>query len=247
MSRALSTILLLGILPLQAAQSSLAEGYAAFSRGDYSRARSELMPPAAAGDAAAAYHVGLMYWEGMGVPRNPTVAVTWLASAAEQGHSVAQFILGLAYDQGSGVARDFRLAARWMMEAAERGNADAQYYLGSYYHAGRGIVQNEVEAYRWVERSVEYGIGHDRLLDGLLFLGAAREWGRGVRQDLIEAYKWFVLAAGYSISDSQMHEEAGRAMGALSTRLSNTEIEEARQRAQGWLDRKPGLARLPNL
>jgi len=244
MNRALSTILWLGFVTTQAAQAGLAEGYAAFSSGNYARAHEELASAAAAGDATAAYHVGLLYWEGRGVRRNPTAAVAWMASAAEQGHSIAQLILGLAYDRGDGVPQDFRIAARWMLEAAERGNADAQYHIGSYYRYGRGIAQNAAEAYRWVERSVDYGIGHDRLLDGLLFLGAAREWGRGTPRDLIEAYKWFVLAGGYSVDAAQMYEEAGRAMGALSTRMTTAEIAEARLRARQWLDSKPGLARL---
>jgi len=240
----ITTVLFLLVVPFRHAQAGVAEGYEALSDGDYRRAREELTPAAGAGDATAAYYIGLMFWEGMGVPRNPATAVSWLASAAERGHSNAQLILGLAYANGDGVIQDFRLAARWMMEAAERGNADAQYHLGSYYHDGRGIAQDNAEAYDWVARSVEYGIGHDRLLDGFLFLGAAREWGRGVPQDLVEAYKWFVLAAGYSIDAAQTYEEAGRAMGALSTRMRTDEMEQAHLRAQQWIDRKRGIVRV---
>ena len=120
MSRTLGTLLLLSLIPVELVQAGLAEGYEAFSEGSYERAREELMPAAMAGDATAAYHIGLLYWEGMGVPRNPAAAVSWLAPAAERGHSIAQLILGLAYATGDGITQDYRLSARWMMEAADR-------------------------------------------------------------------------------------------------------------------------------
>src|SRR5688572_6216113 len=117
-------------------------GSRAFEAGDYREALAQLQP-LAAHDATAAYYVGLAYWEGKGIERNPKVAVSWFAVAAEQQHTRAQLMLATAYEYGSGVQRDYRLAAQWMRAAAEGGDATAQYYLGQYYRNGLGVVQSD--------------------------------------------------------------------------------------------------------
>jgi TPR repeat protein len=228
----------IALLRVGVAEAGLSEGYWAFRIGDFERARIELSPLAAGGDGIAAYYLGLMYWEGKGVERDPAAAVSWISRAAQSGQSEAQLTLATAYALGEGAPRDYQLAAKWMAEAAERGNSDAQYYLGLYYRDGKGIVQSDVEAYTWIHRSVEYGVSHDRLLEALLYLGAAREWDRGMPQNLVEAYKWFALAAGYSLDEARIFEEAGRAMGALSTRMTASEMSRARRLAREWRDAK---------
>lgn len=56
---------------------------------DYARSISRLTPLAEKGQANAQYSLGYMYYNGLGVPRNDTVALKWLVSAAQQGNKNA--------------------------------------------------------------------------------------------------------------------------------------------------------------
>ncbi|MGI9259011.1 MAG: tetratricopeptide repeat protein [Gammaproteobacteria bacterium] len=228
--------LLLTLVTSQA-QAGLAEGYAAYERGEFESAYAELLPVAEAGDVNAAYYLGLLYWEGQGVDKNVDNALVWLNDAAERGHTGAQLTVALAHERGQGVQQNYHVGAEWMMEAARGGNADAQYLLGVRYRDGRGVVQDHREALRWIERSVSGDRLNPLFLDSLLFLAAAREWGRGASQDLTEAYKWYTLAAGYSTNDARIYDDAVRSMDALSTRMAAASIAEAQHRAETWRSR----------
>ena len=60
---------------------------------------------AEAGDATAQYSLGLMYYNGEGVPKDSAEAVKWYRKAADQGYADAQFNLGLNYANGEGVPK----------------------------------------------------------------------------------------------------------------------------------------------
>ena len=222
------------LLQVPVVTAGLAEGYEAYVRGEYEIAYTELLPVAEAGDYNAGYYLGLLYWDGYGVEKDVDTAVVWLNDAAARGHTGAQLMIALAYESGHGVEQNYHLGAEWMSEAARGGNSDAQYLLGTYYRDGRGVVQSYREAYAWIERSVTGDISNALFLDALLSLGAAREWGRGLPQDLVESYKWYAFAAGYSAGEVRIFDSAGRAMDALSTRMTAAEIAEAQRRADDW-------------
>ena len=219
------------LLQVRVVTAGLAEGYDAYVRGDYEIAYTELLAAARAGDVNASYYLGLLYWDGNGVERDVGMGVVWLSDAAVHGHTGAQLVVALAYDSGRELEQNFHLGAGWMREAARGGNADAQYLLGTYYRDGRGVVQNYREAYAWTERSVTGDRSNAYFLDALLSLGAACEWGRGLPQDLVEPYKWYAAAAGNSAGKVRIFDAAGRAMDALSTRMTGAQIVEAQRRA----------------
>ncbi|WP_162913370.1 tetratricopeptide repeat protein [Rhodospirillaceae bacterium SYSU D60014] len=109
---------------------SLAEGKAAYRRGEYSAALGALLPAAEAGDRDAQYCVATLYRDGKGTPQDEDRAIHWYRKAAERGHAEAQFELGRAYDEGTVVPQDDVEAARWYEQAARHGHAKAQYLLG---------------------------------------------------------------------------------------------------------------------
>ena len=102
------------MLPLQADAATSRQGAAAFSRGDYLRASSILIPLAEHGDAVAQAYLGFMFETGRGVPQNYSEAAMWFRRSAEQGNGAAQYSLGLLYDKGFGVPRDAIEAHRWL-------------------------------------------------------------------------------------------------------------------------------------
>ncbi len=142
------------------AWAGLAEGVAAYNRGDYVTALREFRPLANQGDADAQNNLGALYYHGKGVPEDDAKAVKWFRKAAEQGNAGAQYNLGVMYDKGLGVPQDHAEAVKWFRKAAEQGDADAQNNLGLMYGKGRGVPQDYVQAHMW------YSLAASRLPPG---------------------------------------------------------------------------------
>ncbi len=71
-----------------------------------------LTQQAEGGDAAAVFHLGCCYRDGIGVVQSHEQAVTWFQRAAQLGDADAQVNLGVAYKQGRGVAQSWEEAVR---------------------------------------------------------------------------------------------------------------------------------------
>ena len=102
------------------AWAGLAEGAAAYLRGDYATALREWRPLAEQGDALAQSVLGGMYEKGQGVPQDYAEAVRWYRKAANQGNALGQFNLGVMYGKGQGVPQDYVQAHMWSNLAASR-------------------------------------------------------------------------------------------------------------------------------
>lgn len=108
--------------------------------------------------ASAQYHLGFMYWHGLGVSQDYGESVNWLRRSAEFGHEEAEYLLGMAYSSGQGIGQDHAEAVKWFRKAAEQGNADAQNSLGDVYSSGQGIGQDYAEAAKWYRKAAEQGM-----------------------------------------------------------------------------------------
>jgi len=73
-------------------------------------------------DARAQNSLGVMYYNGEGVPQDDAEAVKWFRKAAEQGHAEAQYGLGFMYRYGKGVPQDDAKAYTWFAVAAANGH-----------------------------------------------------------------------------------------------------------------------------
>ncbi|MBN4048105.1 sel1 repeat family protein [bacterium AH-315-O15] len=102
------------------------------------------------GAADAQNNLGVMYYNGEGVPLDHVEAVRWYRLAADQGFAAAQLNLGVMYDRGRGVPQDYVEAVRWYRLAVDQGFAAAQYNLGFMYDRGRGVPLDYAEALKWV-------------------------------------------------------------------------------------------------
>lgn len=89
------------------AQAGLAEGVEAIGKGDFKAALVQLQPLAEQGNADAQFNLGLMYFNGTGVPQDDQLALKWFRLSADQGDAFAQFALGNMYYMGRGVTRNF--------------------------------------------------------------------------------------------------------------------------------------------
>ncbi len=149
-----------------------------------------LRSAAIAGDAAAAYEVGLRYVEGKGVPVNFEQAALWFKRAADKGLVPAQFRLASLLEKGKGVPKDIDRARALYLAAANKGNAKAMHNLAVIYAEGIDGKSDYASAIKWFRMASKRGLADSQFNLGVL---AAR--GIGMNPDLSEAYKWFALAA----------------------------------------------------
>jgi hypothetical protein len=127
----------------------LEDGNVAFDAGHYTDARQLWSDAARAGNAQAAFNLGLLYDLGDGVPSSATTAVHWYRRAAESGLGAAAFNVGVMYDSGRGVPLDRAKAAIWYARAAALGEARAAFNLGQLYEDGDGVAKNLDAAKAW--------------------------------------------------------------------------------------------------
>jgi len=150
--------LVLSIVCLAApAWADFKAGEKAYQGGDYATALREWQPLAKQGQSVAQYHLGLLYANGQGVPKDDAQARQWYEKAAAQGHANAQVNLGSLYDYGRGGPQDFRMAVRWYLRSANQGNDLAQRKLGLLYERGDGVPKDYVQAYMWYKLGAANG------------------------------------------------------------------------------------------
>ena len=117
----LATLLPL-LIPAQGWGADFRKGDEAYMSGDYATALKEWTPLAEQGNTYAQYNLGIMYYNGKGVPQDYKEAVKWYTLSAEQGHIKAQNNLGAMYGEGQGVLQDYVKAHMWYNISASNGN-----------------------------------------------------------------------------------------------------------------------------
>lgn len=134
------------------------------------------------------------------------------------------------YEQALHLAKEGEMAsaARLFKEAAEQGNRRAQYQLGLLYARGDGVNQDFVKAHQWLHKSAMQG--HPK---AQYFLGEMYARGDGVDEDFVLAAVWYWLAT--SLGD----EFARRRLRAISTRISQKELAEAKMRTKELWEKIP--------
>ena len=78
------------------------------------------------GDTEVQFRLGVIYRNGLGVPKDDVEAVKWYRKAAEQGYARSQYNLGNMYYYGHGVPEDFVEAYMWWNLAAAQGQEAAK-------------------------------------------------------------------------------------------------------------------------
>ena len=134
------------------------KGLDAHNREDYATALLELRPLAEQGNVDAQNILGIMYFEGQGVPEDYAEALKWRRLAAEQKNAHAQYNLGFMYNKGQGVPQDYAEALKWYRLAAGQGHAHAPNNIAWILAtAPDARVRNGEEALRLARLAVESG------------------------------------------------------------------------------------------
>ncbi len=109
------------------------------------------------GLATAQATLGMIYFTGIGVPRDPKEAISWCSKAARSRLPLGMFYLGMAYSSGDGIPRNNDFANRWIRAAADKGLVMAQLTLGMKLSLGDGIERNLDHGVQWLRQAANAG------------------------------------------------------------------------------------------
>jgi len=109
------------------------------------------------GFSTAQATLGMIYFTGIGVKKNPEKAIKWCASAAGDKLPLGMFYLGMAYSIGDGIPINDDYALRWIRAAADRQLTMAQLTLGMKLATGDGTKKNLELAVQWLRRATAQG------------------------------------------------------------------------------------------
>jgi len=127
-------------------------------------------------NARREYYLGLLYWRGLGVPRDTHIAVTHFSRAAELDHAAAMTAYGMALRAGVGAPKDPETARQLFRLSAAAGDPDAMTQLAS--------MSDRADAQHWLVRAAEMGnatamldladlLMHDEPIEALAWLYAS--------------------------------------------------------------------------
>ena len=187
--------------------SKLARGLDAFERREWRRAR-RLFEEALQEEERAVghYHLGLLYWRGLGGPVEKAAAVECFARAADDGHPAAQTAYGIALRSGVGVAKNTDAARDQFRAAAGAQDREAMVQLAT--------LSEPEEARYWLLRASELGYAHAMLhLADML-----------MADDPVGALSWLYAAVALNADDA-----ARKRAAALAREMTAKEIEAAQK------------------
>ncbi len=120
------------------------KGVEAARKGKYTEAAKYYKKAADQAHHMAKIDLGVLYFEGKGVPKNYKRAFYWNEQVVKQAPDPrANYNLGQAYRQGLGVKRDYKKAISNYKTAAKMGSVDATNSLGYLYENGLGVKANK--------------------------------------------------------------------------------------------------------
>lgn len=126
---------------------------------DLPRAVSILRECVAQDNAEARLHLGNLYFAGVGVEKNPSLAIELVQESAFGGCVPAMIRLGVWYMDGAPtLTTDPAVAVQWIEKAVSMGSGEACNVLGVWCIAGRGIERNPLRARELFERASEAGV-----------------------------------------------------------------------------------------
>ncbi len=188
----LGTILAAATLLTTPAAADMATAQQAYASGDFPRALELWQVEAAAGSPDAAWYVGNMYVDGIGLDApDPFVAAEFFQMAVDQRHVEAMASLGLLYLQGLGVEQDYPRAAELLFDAAVEGHPVAQFELANLFLEGvpEKVERSAGHAYEWYSLAAGRGVIAAQMRLSQLY------WqGIGVREDKEEGLLWVAIA-----------------------------------------------------
>lgn len=98
------------------------------------------------------YNLGVLYYQGQGLPQDLRQAAHWFRLAAEDGHPKAQYNLATIVQDANP-----QLALQLYRESAEQGLMYSQFGLGEMLADGQGCPPDPKQAEFWLQQALEQG------------------------------------------------------------------------------------------
>ncbi len=147
--------------------------------------------------APAKLALGVLYYYGVGVPRDLSHAIDLFnaATQAPGGNGFAEFMLGTMTASGYGVTASPVLATARFTKAAQLGIAQAQYNLGlTAYNQDPDLSK----AFAWFSTAAQQGLAKAQFMLGLMY-----STGKAIPIDKTQALNWYSKAAAQSLPEAQ--------------------------------------------
>lgn len=165
--------------------------YAQADQPDYLQARSWFERAAQGGSPDGYADLGRLYAKGLGVNKDPVIALNLFNQAASRGSPDGMYRVGLAYFDGLGVPKNPTTACEWFLRAAAAGKHPyAEGQAGVCYYNGTGVAENHETAFNLFALA-----GQGGLVDGEVAVADMLDRGDGHNQDSTYAVMWYEAAA----------------------------------------------------
>lgn len=183
------------------AHADMAAAQQAYAEGDFTRALELWQEETNAGDADAAWYVGNMYIDGLGIDYpDPELAVIYYQMAVDAGQVEAKVSLGLLYAQGRGVDQDYYRAFSLLYEAALEEHPVAMVEIANYFFDGvpGQVEQSRGHAFEWFGLAARRGVVLAQMRFGQMYF-----LGTGAPENREEGLKWLAVAREVARSQSE--------------------------------------------
>ena len=198
MKMKLWAVLLLSTTLSVSAFAGIKEAVKAFEKAEYGAAYPEMMALAGEGNPEAAYYMGKMYQEGLGVDADVEKALKYYEQADKGYYAEAAVQLGKMALTGEGMSENKDLGIQYLKKAAYAGNGNAMYELGNLYEKGEGVEKNYTYAFGFFYMGALKGEKRSQMKAARYYLR-----GRGIPQDYTAAVKWYVRSANQGFIPAQ--------------------------------------------
>jgi TPR repeat protein len=172
--------------PSTAAEGLFDQGNAAYKGRQFSQAAQLFQKACDGGERKGCNTLGLMYYNGEGLPKDLNRAKDLYKRACDAGGSGGCLNLGLLYFRGEDLPKDLDRAAALFKRACDAGGAPGCNNLGLMYHDGEGVAKDLSRAADLYKRACDAGGSA-----GCTNLGAMYVRGENVPQDPVRAADLF--------------------------------------------------------
>lgn len=174
-----------------------------------------------AGNVDAAFNLGLLHMNGLGVRKSDSAATPYFRKAAECGLTVAQFNLAQILFEDAAKVNE---ASKWYAMAASDGHAIAAYNLGLMYVRGTGVQKDAAAARKYFGQAA--AAGH---VNAMYNLGYLYDDTEGTPTDYSQAFRYYYQAAerGHAAAQAKLAALYGLGKG----------VRKDHKAAMHWLQR----------
>lgn len=143
------------------------------------------------GDVQAMMNLGLLYEQGIGVPKNFTLALSWYEKAGDAGSADGNFRAGLGYEVGMGTVSNLAKAVEYYEKAVAAEFPQAQHRMASLHMSGRGVPRDDAKGIDLLTKTARTGNGSAANELGYIYLNGMF----GQKKDTDKARDWFTKSA----------------------------------------------------